>query len=131
MQSKEITSRVHSIKNVSLKKISELSMAKQNLETVSRRLTERSKRVSRVSKSQNIYQVSTFFNFRVRVECSRIWNRKAASMLVTNIRDGICWQRSFFSPKSYFDLHVVGECCRNIKIDVGQLFPLKVLIESS
>ena len=63
MQSKEITSRVHSIKNVSLKKISELSMAKQNLETVSRRLTERSKRVSRVSKSQNIYQVSTFFNF--------------------------------------------------------------------
>ena len=61
MQSKEITSRVHSIKNVSLKKISELSMAKQNLETVSRRLTERSKRVSRVSKSQNLYQVSTFF----------------------------------------------------------------------
>jgi len=59
MQSKEITSRVHSIKNVSLKKISELSMAKQNLETVSRRLTERSKRVSRVSKSQNLYQVST------------------------------------------------------------------------
>ena len=59
MHSKEITSRVHSIKNVSLKKISEMSMAKQNLETVSRRLTERSKRVSRVSKSQNIYQVST------------------------------------------------------------------------
>ena len=59
MHSKEITSRVHSIKNVSLKTISEMSMAKQNLETVSRRLTERSKRVSRVSKSQNIYQVST------------------------------------------------------------------------
>ena len=81
MQSKEITSRVHSIKNVSLKKISELSMAKQNLETVSRRLTERSKRVSRVSKSQNLYQVSTFFYF------SRQNSSRAKSMLVTNFED--------------------------------------------
>ena len=68
MHSKEITSRVHSIKNVSLKKISEMSMAKQNLETVSRRLTERSKRVSRVSKSQNIYQVST--SLRILGKCA-------------------------------------------------------------